>query len=77
MGEREGPGADREDAGAAAPGSAQGGERRLGRRRQDPDVAGDDDGVGPPQGAEPGLGRIPKPLVVRTSAPLIEQVEKA
>ena len=49
VGEREGAGADREQPRAAAGGGAQRRQRLLRRRLEDAGVAGDDDGVGPPQ----------------------------
>ena len=60
VGEREGAGADREHAGAAAAGGAQGGQGLRGRRLEQGGVAGDDDRVGPAQGAEPGLRADPE-----------------
>ena len=52
VGEREGAGADREQPGAAVGGGAQGVEQSRGRRLEQRRVAGDDDRLGPLQGAE-------------------------
>ena len=56
VGERKGPGADRDRAGAAAVGAAQGLQRLSRRRVEDPPVGGDDDRVRGLEGGEVPLG---------------------